>query len=239
MHAASFLTTAQKRYNTNLPRGRGGNKKGEDRDRRHSRTIERGRGRQTKKGTYRERNKSGTRRRQGARRTVGEKSVTIAVFAISSHPVIRVRCAVHCVSGFLPEKRTYLSHRDCTIETERSAARIPKLQLISTILPDKFVQRSHIRSAGTLIPRYRNLFLGDRNKEGYITCSLHTEAKFHQTNDALSMHSVSCPVNKKQKRMYSINLPDYYRYSNSTYRNRRLKQSSIKYFSTDTTFYAR
>jgi len=167
MHAASFLTTAQKRYNTNLPRGRGGNKKGEDRDRRHSRTIERGRGRQTKKGTYRERNKSGARRRQGARRTVGEKSVTIAVFAISSHPVIRVRCAVHCVSGFLPEKRTYLSHRDCTIETERSAARIPKLQLISAILPDKFVQRSHIRSAGTLIPRYCNLFLGDRNKEGH------------------------------------------------------------------------
>jgi len=55
----------------------------------------------------------GAGRRQGGGRTVGEKSVIIAVFAISSHPVIRVRYTVHCVSGFLPENVLRLSHRDC------------------------------------------------------------------------------------------------------------------------------
>lgn len=89
--------------------GRGGNKKGENSGRRHSRVIEIGgleRGRWTEIEIYREEAK-GSEKRKRERRTRGGGSVTIAVFAISSHPVIRPPrrslLAASCLRAYLFE----------------------------------------------------------------------------------------------------------------------------------------
>lgn len=95
MHAMSFLTDEMIQHQPGSGAERGGSKKRKNRGIRHSQTIEIGGRERRKKETYCKEINGERKRgrwRNSPRQTEengGEESVTIAVFAISSHPVIR------------------------------------------------------------------------------------------------------------------------------------------------------